>query len=238
MPERFWEIDFARGVAVVLMIVFNYAFALRYLGVYSLDAGWLFWWLFPRTIAGMFILLAGLSLSISYSRLKNKREAYIKYLFRGAKIFSLGLLITLATWPFPGTIFFGILHFLGLTIILSPLFLRWRSSHLLVASVASIVIGIYFQSLTTGFPWLLWLGFIPENFFTLDHFPLFPWIGLFFLGVYSGNGLYRKGKRTFRIRQIRGSAFVRMLGRRSLLIYLLHQPSLILILSLLGYRIF
>ena len=76
--ERFWEIDFFRGSAVILMIIFNYAFALRYFGIYDVDLGFLFWWLFPRLIAGAFIFIAGLSLAVSYSRLKGKRIIYRK----------------------------------------------------------------------------------------------------------------------------------------------------------------
>ena len=65
---RFWEIDAVRGIAVILMVLFNYAFALDYLRIYTLTEGWGFWWLFPRIVAGTFIFLAGISLTISCSR--------------------------------------------------------------------------------------------------------------------------------------------------------------------------
>lgn len=235
---RFWEIDFARGVAVILMVIFNYAFVLRYFGIYIFD-GFLFWWLFPRAIGAVFIFIAGLSLSISYSRLKNKGKAYRKYILRGAKIFSLGLLITLATLLVVPSAFivFGILHFLGAAITLSPLFLRMRNSYLLIAAAVTIATGFYLQTLTFEFPWLLWLGFVPENFFTLDYFPLFPWIGIMLAGTYAGNVLYKNARRK-KLPQMKGSKLFCLLGRKSLLIYMLHQPLLIVILFLLGYTIF
>src|SRR3989338_3723545 len=116
--KRLWEIDFLRGFAVVLMVFFNYAFALRFLGVYSMSAGWLFWFLFPRIIAGMFIFLVGVSLTLSHSKAKGtkKTEAKAKYIFRGAKILGYGMLATLATWLYlkQGFVVFGILHLIGI----------------------------------------------------------------------------------------------------------------------------
>lgn len=238
--ERFWEIDFFRGIAVILMAIFNYSFALSYLGIYSPGWGFIFWWLFPRMIAGMFIFIAGISLSVSYARLKEKKGARRKYGLRGLKIFSLGMLITASTLLFVPSvaIFFGILHFIGAAIMLSPLYLRRRNNHLLAAAIASIAIGIYLQGMTAGFPWLLWLGIAPE-FSTLDYFPVFPWIAIVLLGLYSGNTLYAKGRRRFEApKQMKLAYPAVVLGRNSLLIYMLHIPVLMLILLLLGYGIF
>ena len=72
--KRFWEIDFARGLAVVLMVIFNYSFALKFLGIFDLDLGWLYWWLFPRIIVTMFVAIAGLSVYLNHSQTKNPKQ--------------------------------------------------------------------------------------------------------------------------------------------------------------------
>lgn len=239
---RFWEIDSARGLAVVLMVIFNYAFALQYLRVASLDLGWLFWWLFPRIIASIFIIIAGISFTISYSRMakkKTKLAMHKKYLLRGGKIFTLGLFATAATWAFfhEGTIFFGILHFLGLAIMLSPLLIkagRWIPA----LAAAFIAAGIFLQALGPASPWLLWLG-LPPGIYMFDYFPLLPWLGIFLAGIFIGNALYRNGKRSFRIFDEKTlSKPLSFLGRRSLLLYVLHQPALLIFLYAVGYSLF
>ncbi len=231
---RFWEIDFLRGVAVILMIVFNYAFTLRYFNVFVVDAGWAFWWLFPRVIASIFIFLAGVSLILSYSRSKIKgREVYKKFIFRGLKTFSYGLLITFVTWLFfpKEFIIFGILHFIGLSIILSMLFLNIGRNKTIFFALLFIAAGIYLQGFVFDSPWLLWLGFMPHNFQTFDYFPLMPWFGVVLLGILTGNLLYPKGRRCFRFYdKISIAEPLCLIGRHSLLIYLLHQIVLIVLL--------
>jgi len=124
--ERFWEIDFLRGLAIIKMVIFNYSFALFYLGIYTFKEGLMF----PGAAAAVFIFLVGLSLTISYSRVKHKKqkETYKKYFSRGLKIFGYGILITVITFlTFPEAfVIFGILHFIGISIILGQLFLKFN----------------------------------------------------------------------------------------------------------------
>lgn len=248
LNERFWEIDFLRGLAIILMIGYHFFFDLNFFGIYSfnLSSGPL--WYFPRIIAGTFIFLAGLSLYLSYSRAEISRtysgggELFLKYLKRGVWIFSLGLVITLATWIFirQEFIIFGILHFIGLAIILEYPFLRYcqRYRYLnLVVGLIFIIIGIYINSLTFNFDWLLWLGFIPQNLTTVDYFPLLPWLGVVSIGIFAGSILYRNYNRKFQLPNLsthRPIQIFTFLGRHSLIIYFIHQPLLILMLYFLG----
>ncbi|MBI3259237.1 MAG: DUF1624 domain-containing protein [Ignavibacteriae bacterium] len=235
MRERFWEIDFSRGIAIILMVAFNYLFALQYFHIYQTGGGWLFWWLFPRIVASMFIMLAGVSIAISFS----KRKDYRKHFFvRGVKIFCLGLVITAVTWLlFPEeTIFFGILHMIGAGIIISIFFVRFRVLNLLIGAVL-ISAGFFVERLTTNNLWFLWVGIAPENFHTFDYFPLLPWLGMMLIGIFAGNTLYKKGKRTFEIRKTSLSKNMCFLGRHSLVIYMLHQVLLVLVLYAVGYII-
>ncbi len=233
--KRFWEIDALRGLAVILMIIFNYSFTLRFLEIYTVNAGWQYWWLFPRIIAGMFIFLVGVSLSLSYNRKRN----YIHFLKRGAFIFSLGMLATLATWLYigKGFVVFGILHLIGLSVILAPFFFRFGKLNAII-SLVIFIFGFYINSLPSENYWLLWLGFVPSDFYSVDYFPLLPWFGLVLIGFGVGNRLYSKSKRMFKINDYSNNFFIKklsFLGRHSLMIYVLHQPVLLAFLYLFGF---
>lgn len=232
---RFWEVDFLRGTAVVLMIFFNYAFTLRYFGIYTVGGEWAFWWLFPRIIAGTFIFLMGMSLTLSYHRSKDAQ--FKKYLLRGLKIFGYGLAITIVTWLYmrEGFVVFGILHFIGLSTILAYPFLRYGRLNFLLGALA-LFAGFLLSQYTLNSAWLLWLGLVPVGFYTIDYFPLLPWFGLTLIGIAAGNLLYSKGKRRFRMPELSHAPPVQtfsFLGRHSLLIYLAHQPVLLAALYLL-----
>lgn len=248
LQERFWEVDFLRGVAIILMIAYHFIFDLSFFGVYPLNTQSGFLWFFPRIIAAIFIFLVGVSLYLSYTRAEilgtftSDRDFLFKYLKRGLWIFSLGLVITLVTWIFIRSefIIFGILHFIGLTIILAYPFLKNNESHRymnLAAGLIFIAAGIYLSTFTFNFDWLLWLGFIPQNLVTVDYFPLLPWLGVVLLGIFSGGVLYRSYQRRFRFPDISAFLPVRVftfLGRHSLIIYFIHQPILIVVLYLSG----
>src|SRR3989344_1609060 len=226
--NRDWKVDFYRGLAVILMVIFNYSFTLRYFNIYNLEGGWFYWYLFPRIIGGAFIFLAGFSLMLSYKNNKNRTAI----LHNGIKIFSLGLLITLVTWIlFPGNfIIFGILHLIGLSVILSSFFIRFR--HKILLGIAFILAGLYLGNLIFDFPWLLWLGFISGEFYTFDYWPLLPWFGLFFIGMHFGNIYEIKKKPT------KGSVIniFSALGRNSLVIYLFHHVLLVIFLFLFFFK--
>jgi uncharacterized membrane protein len=240
--SRFWEIDFCRGAAVLAMILFHSAFDLSFFGIYPVDVATGFWWVFSRAVASAFVFIAGISLTISYARANacglTEREMQIKYIKRGAEIFSLGLVITAATWLFmsAGTIWFGILHFIGVATILGYLLMKYSNPRLnLVLAVLALLIGFYLSQMQFGFSLLLWLGFQPAGFMSFDYFPLLPWFGVFALGLFTGSCLYPQGKRSFTIPDVccLPSRILCLIGSNSLLIYFLHQPILIGMLYLL-----
>ena len=125
--NRIWEIDLARGVAILMMLTSNFLFDLYlFSGCKWCYSG--FWLYFARVTAGLFLLLVGISLTLSYSNLKEKSKVNIirKYIKRGSRIFALGILITIITFVFIGDKFirFGILHLIGIGIMLSIPFLN------------------------------------------------------------------------------------------------------------------
>ena len=235
--SRFWEIDILRGISVISMIFLHFLFDLNFFKIYTINVNSFPLILFTQPTRIIFVGLVGVSLAISYSRVKQnltKRQIQKKFFIRGLKIFGFGLLITIVTWFYLPERFvkFGILHCIGLSIIFAIPFLRLKTKNLLFGAVL-IPIGILLRTMLFGFNWLFWLGFIPKYFRSVDYFPILPWFGVVLIGIFIGNTLYPGHRRTFGIRDLscfRLIRFLCFLGKHSLVIYLLHQPVLILVL--------
>lgn len=224
-----------------MMIVYHVLFDLVFFNIVWMDLSALPVLLFLYPIGTLFLLLVGISLTLSFSRVQNTRtpgDPVRKYFKRGMMIFCFGLLITLVTWIYPhdGFIVFGVLHCIGLSILLAYPFLRTRALTLF-GGIFCIICGILIQNFfSVDFPWLLWLGIVPSQFYTLDYFPLLPWFGVVLVGVFLGNSLYKNNTRVFPLNDYSRFIGVRLLcflGRHSLLIYLLHQLIIIGLLYLL-----
>ncbi|MFH1056430.1 MAG: heparan-alpha-glucosaminide N-acetyltransferase [Candidatus Micrarchaeota archaeon] len=233
--NRLWEVDFARGFAVLLMLVFNWLFALHYFGLLSgFDTSQGFWWFFARITAGLFVFIAGISLHLSF----NKSFGVRWFAKRALKLFSLGLLATFATLLFlkDGFVVFGILHFLGVATLLAFPLLRLNARIISVFAMAVLAAGFFLSQMSFGFPWLLWLGFVPSGFYSVDYFPLLPWFSLVLLGIAFGKKFYPASKRAFGISESGGklAGVFCFLGRHSLAVYLLHQPFWIAVLYFSG----
>ena len=224
-------------MAIISMIFLHFLFGLNYLEIYAININSFPLILLAQPTRIIFVGLVGVSLAISYSRVKQKltkRQIQKKFFIRGIKIFGLGLLISVVTWfYFPvGFVKFGILHCIGLSIILAIPFLHRKTKNLLF-SVVLIPIGILLKTIVFDFDWLFWLGFIPRYFSSMDYFPILPWFGVVLIGIFIGNTLYPEGGCIFEIQDLsrfKPIKFLCFLGRHSLVIYLLHQPILILIL--------
>lgn len=242
LSQRFWEIDFLRGIAIIMMVLYHLLYNLHYFAHYNVNVYSGFWLYFARATATTFIFLVGVSLTVSFSKATkislDEKKLFLKYLIRGLKIFSWGLIITLVTWVFlrEGCVVFGILHLIGISIILAYPFLRFPSWNLLIGLLL-IFSGQYLNGLTFNFPWLVWLGFRPAQFYSVDYFPLLPWFGLVLIGIFFGNLLYPDYSRKFQLANFSYFSVIKIfcfLGKHSLLIYLIHQPLIIVLLYLFG----
>lgn len=229
--DRFWEVDFARGIGIIMMIASNFVTDLQYFKDYG--AYPTFWHAFAVVTATIFIFLVGVSLTVSYSR----NNAFSKFLKRGAYIFGLGMILTLVTWIFipQDYIRFGILHLIGISIILAYPFMKLKNNYLiLLAGFISILVGTLAEKAVAGSNVLLWLGLTTRGFSSVDYFPLFPWFGIVLVGLVAGRLLYSNGMRRFKLPELNHSKPICWLGRHSLAIYFIHQPILIGLLWLLG----
>jgi uncharacterized membrane protein len=236
--SRFWEVDLLRAVAVIMMILFHILYDLEYFGDYDFQLGSLPWIIYARVGALIFIGLVGVSLTLSYSRSivegRSEKTEQDKQVKRGLMIFSWGLIITFITWYLlkEFIIVFGILHFIGLSIIIAFPLIKYKSLNLALGTVF-IVLGVILIYPNFEFPWLVWLGFRPIEYDYVDYFPLLPWFGVVLIGIVVGHSLYPKYKRKFNLPDLSENTIIKpfcFIGRHSLLIYLAHQPIIIILL--------
>ncbi len=237
---RYWEVDLLRGIAVVMMIAFHALYDLDFFSSQDLvDVHSGVWSLFAKATASIFLLLVGVSLNISSARARFRGEdRFFRYFRRGVGIFSWGMAITLSTMLLlgEGFVVFGVLHLIGISIILSYPFLNRGHLDLFLGSVA-IFIGLLICQFSFKYPWFLWLGLVPRHFYSVDYFPLLPWFGVVLVGISLGNFLYPDGARKVRLPDPSTRPPAKQIcsiGRNSLAIYLIHQPILIILMQLFG----
>ena len=231
---RLWEIDLLRGLAIIIMILFHFLYDLNHysLAKIRLYSGPIVY--VAYITASVFIILVGIALTISYSKAQqsmSKKEIKLKFLRRGIMILLLGMIVTVVSWIYipERFIIFGILHCIGVSIIISLPFIRLRVGNLILGFLL-IGIGSYLKLLTFDFNWLIPLGFLPRRFFTIDYFPLLPWFGVVMIGMAIGNFIYPNAKRQYHLKDRSCYLIVKslcFLGRHSLIIYFLHQPILV-----------
>jgi len=233
--QRFVEIDMLRGLAIILMIFGHILWDLDYFGIMPMNNS--IYDVLKVTVQPMFFLLVGISLVVSKKKIEQKeiideKELDKRLIFRGLKILGLGVIFTILTLIFipEKPIFFGVLHCIGLSIILSVPFLKYRRFNLLF--VITILFASYMVSgYTMENPTILHLalGIHQANIgsYTIDYFPLLPWFGISLLGIIIGDCLYSGNERKFKIPDLsryRPIKIFQWCGQHSLIIYLLHQP--------------
>ena len=237
--NRFWEVDAARGVAIIMMIVYHTTYDLDTLGGYDVQSTTGYWALFADLTAGLFLLLVGVSLAISRARTSLMGwRLFGKYLARGLRILAYGVVLTLVFLALGmGVVAFGILHLIGISIILTYPFLRLRLTNLVLGTLI-FVVGQYIlaQGLDSQSFWLLPFGIVPEGVIMPDYRPLLPWFGVVLIGLFFGNVVYGDGRRPAALGD-KAPMLARPLpppGRNSLFIYLIHQPIIIALLTVTG----
>lgn len=226
---RYQALDAARGLAIVAMVVFHFAWDLYYFGISPVDVtsdpGWE---VFQKLILTSFLLLVGAGLVLSHGDGIRWRSFWRRF----AVILAAALLVTAGTyWMFPDYfVYFGVLHAIALFSLMALPFVRLPGP--LTALVALAVIAGSFAWSSPDFEvrWLAWIGFWPVPPPTTDIVPIFPWFGVVLLGIAGTRGLLAS-RAAEPIRHWRSNALavrgLALLGRWSLPVYVLHQPLMI-----------
>ena len=226
MKKRIWELDVFRGICILGVIAVHFVYDM-------VDLYGLVQWQYPPLFAFikdwggvLFLLLSGICVTLGSRSVR-----------RGLIVFACGLLITGVTvgmylLNMQGIgiiIYFGVLHCLGLCMILWPLFRKLPWWGLLICGIGLTALGFYLRQLPpVDAYWPMVFGVPWKGFASSDYFPLLPYFGFFLLGAVLGKTLYRKkesllpnvNEKNFLIRFFAGC------GKHSLWLYLLHQPIL------------
>ena len=226
MKKRIWELDALRGICILGMVIVHLIYDLVQLyGVISWEYPVVF--LFVRNWGGViFILLSGICVTLGSRSVR-----------RGLLVFACGMICTAVTWGMycfnmAGVgiiIYFGVLHCLGVCMLLWPLFRKCPRWLLAVTGILLTAVGLYIKAaVRVDFPWLTPLGLHTADFLSSDYFPLLPYFGFFLLGAALGKTAYAK-KETLLPKVREENPVIRfflLCGKHSLWIYLLHQPIL------------
>lgn len=227
-----------RGLAIVLMVFYHAFYILGYqFGVPFMQQTQAFFQPLQPLFACLFILISGIASNLSHSNL-----------VRGARLAAIALgftavtVILLPKFGIEGAeIYFGILHLLSFCMLLFAALKKPLSS---LPTIPSAVVSLLLFALCYYIPSgkiLAWdlpqglysgpisavFGFPNAEFYSADYFPILPYVFMFlagtFLGRLAADGSFPKAFYVSRV------PLLGAIGKRTLLIYLLHWPIIFLL---------
>lgn len=223
MTARRPLLDAARGVALVVMALYHASWDLTFTGLTSFDLLGDPLWLAARTlILSSFLLLAGIGLVLATENGVDAR----RFSTRLARLAAAAAAVSAVSYVvFPDSpIFFGVLHHIAVASVIGLAFVRLPAPVPLIAAVLTVLTGEKLGFPAFDSPWLRWIGLTTVPPDSNDFVPLLPWIG----GILAGIALARLwpaiGTGPAPVNPI-GRALA-WAGRRSLAVYLIHQPLL------------
>lgn len=230
--NRYCLIDVIRGAAIISMIVYHIFYDVFV--VFGVDAE--FYLLPPiilweRSICFTFIIVSGISLNFS-------RRPYR----RGIIVNLCGFAVTAATVIFfpSQQVWFGVLNLIGCGMLIAAALRKLIDR---IHPAAGMTLSMLAFALTFGVPgrylgffsipfvslpnalyfckYLAFIGFPSDDFYSADYFPLIPWLFLFIFGCFLWRYITLRGHDgVFRF----NIPAISLIGRHSLIIYLVHQP--------------
>lgn len=238
---RYGVLDSIRGLVVISMILYHACWDLVY--IFGKDWSWYRGrgaYIWQQSICWSFILLSGFCWSLGKKHLK-----------RGLIVFISGAVVSLVTIVFmpENRVIFGVLTLIGSSMLFMTVLdkaireLTTRKNVAWIGLLLSAALFFLTRNVNRGYlgfeEWNLlklpqslyqgdvmtFLGFTKPGFYSTDYFSFFPWFFLYLTGYFLYhvvNGI-RDG-------EIMNTVFGRkctlfsFLGRHSLIIYMLHQP--------------
>jgi len=232
--QRIWEIDFLRGLSIILMVGYHFLFDLgefsgvkKFLG-FSTDLSSVAWLAAQYFFAGLFVVLSGVSSTLSRSNVR-----------RGLRLLAVSFVVTAVTYVFDpsSAVYFGILQCLAVSMLIYGAAFE-KAGPVACSAWGALVIGlgaalpILKKGMAVRFDWLLPFGIHSPGFSSFDYFPLLPWFGVFLAGAALGKSVYA-GRRSLIPTRL-PVTFINAAGRHSLWIYVFHQPVIMGVLYVLG----
>ena len=232
--KRYYVLDAVRGFAVVNMIFYHAVWD----AVNVFDVNWE-WFdslgahIWQQCICCVFIFVSGFCFLFDKKPLK-----------RGLCVFAAGAAVSVVTKIFmpDDIIIFGILTLIGSCILFMAAFGRITVKiNPLAGEVACVLLFAVTKNVNDGFlgfgglnfaplPEFLYrnlftafFGFPPSDFYSTDYFSLVPWLFLYLAGHFAYLLLAKKERLGFLCPSV--CKPLEIIGRKSFLIYLAHQPA-------------
>ena len=249
---RLYKIDEIRGATLISMILYHFMWDLKYIAGFEME--WyesIFAHVWQKSICITFILISGFCFSLSRNHLKRGLITF----FSGGLV----TLVTLLVMPENRVVFGILTFIGTAMLIMIPISKAHkyigerinRDTLNITMLIASMLFFIVFYSVNYGFLNFIftkvniprhmckgyladYIGFTDPTFYSTDYFSIFPWMFLFMFGYY----LYEVIKplntsdadsMIIRFLKSKNSRAFEAIGKRTLIIYLLHQPVLYLI---------
>lgn len=237
--RRLYWVDLLRGVTIISMILYHAMWDITY--IFEHHIMWFYSWkaeVWQQSICIVFIMLSGFCFHYDKHPIK-----------RGVIILLLGFLISLFTHLFMPNdhILFGILTFIGFSILVMSFLDKLKCKLPLKSGIFISLLGfLLFRNIDHGL-WgikgiyaiklpsffyqyriLAFLGFPDEKFKSSDYFPFLPWFFLFMFGYYLFF-LWEKQSKKIDVKETT-LPWIQWIGRKSLVIYMIHQPAIYLLL--------
>ena len=261
--KRVWEIDFLRGLCIIMMVFDHFMFDLWYFPYFVtnfhavnnetfekvVDFAERYWGWDVREavrLAVIFTFMVLSGISCSFSRSNGKRV--IKLTVAGLVLSTVTIVADLIM-DAGISIYFGILLnlalSLGIYILLKKIFPN-KYLYLgvgLALIIAGICINFYYIELYDEFTF----GRLMQSVVGLcdlgaDSYGIIPYSGVFLVGAFFGEVLYGDKKTLFPIIEGNWSRPVEFVGRNTIWVYLAHQPIILGIVLLvgmcMGYKVF
>lgn len=222
--------DELRGLTIISMAAFHACYDLAYL--YGLPMPWFttgpFQDIWRDSISWTFLALAGWMTSLS----RNNARRGLVYAAAAAAVFAA---TTVAAVDTP--VSYGILFCMAASTLLyaalAPLFRRVNPLAGLIACLALFAITWGVPRATYPVEHLAWLGFPSPSFASGDYYPVIPFAFMYLAGSFAAASFQGIAKGAYPT-WMEADAIppLSWMGKKSLVIYLAHQPVILLVLQL------
>lgn len=232
---RYPALDALRGLAVVWMTAFHFAFDLNHFGFIHQDFYRSPVWTVQRTcILGLFLFCAGFGQAVAV----HAGQSWSRFWRRWLQIAACAVAVSLGSaLMFPNSwIYFGVLHGMVVMLLVCRATASW-GRWLWGAGLLAVLLGVFAPDLHAArhlpaeldAKFLNWLGMISHKPVTEDYVPVLPWLGVMWWGMAGGQLALSSGwidQLSVNSTLVPGAQLA-WVGRWSLAWYMLHQPLLI-----------
>jgi uncharacterized membrane protein len=225
--DRFDRIDALRGVAIVWMAAFHFAFDLNHFGLLEPRQNFYhdpFWTLQRIAIVSLFMFCAGLGQAAAF----DAGQGWPRFWRRWLQVAGCAVLVSAGSaLMFPKSwISFGVLHGIALMLIASRLAAP-LGGWLWPLGLLAVLLPQWVQHPFFDTRWTNWVGLVTRKPVTEDYAPLLPWLGVMLWGMAAGQWMLKHRRAALSGAVPRALQPLATLGRWSLSFYMVHQPVFI-----------